>query len=300
MKRLFVIVGPTASGKTALAVRLARLLDTEVVSADSRQFFREMRIGTARPTADEMEGIPHHLLGSHSIVQPYNVAQYERDALEVLERIYLRRDHAVLVGGSGLYVQAVCQGIDELPAADPALRAALQAQWAQEGLEGLLAELAERDPVYWAAVDRQNPRRVLRALEVIRQAGVPFSSLRSGQPKPRPFACHYIGIQWPREALYARIDARMDLMLAEGLRDEALALYEHRQHQALQTVGYREIFGWKEDLYDWPTCVSLLKQNSRRYAKRQITWFGQNPDIQWFGPDQWPAVQAHIHHLLHP
>jgi tRNA dimethylallyltransferase len=283
-KTLIVIQGPTAVGKTAVAIALAKALNTEIVSADSRQVFSEMRIGTARPMEAEWEGIPHHLLGHKSIQEPYNAGVFETEALEIVQQLFLKHAYVIVAGGSGLYVQALLEGFDVLPEGNAALREALQVQWNVDP-EVLLNELEEKDPQFYAQVDRQNPRRVIRALEVIRQSGQAYSTLRSGATKPRPWKVLKIGLDRPREELYARINNRMDLMLAQGLMEEALSLWAFREHQALQTVGYREIFLWKEGLISEADMHRLLKQNSRHYAKRQLTWLHRDAQIKWFTPE---------------
>lgn len=283
---LLVITGPTAVGKTALCVELARRLGTEIVSADARQVYRELSIGTAKPTREEMQGVPHHFIDSHSITETYTAGQYERDALRVLDGLFGRYPVVILTGGSGLYLKVVTEGMDTLPDPDPALRETLRRRLETEGLGTLLAELERADPAYFAQVDRQNPVRVLRALEVIRQTGQPYSSLRTGTKAERPFRTLGICLTRPREELYARIDARMDQMLAAGLVDEVRKLVPFREHNALQTVGYQEVFGYLDGTYDFDEMVRLLKRNSRRYAKRQLTWFrNQGGYREWAAGD---------------
>ncbi|MEA5405785.1 tRNA (adenosine(37)-N6)-dimethylallyltransferase MiaA [Arcicella sp. DC2W] len=281
-KTLIIIVGPTAVGKTDLCVKLAKLLDTEVVSADSRQFYRELAIGTAKPTKEEMDGVPHHFVNSHSILDYYSVGDFERDCLKVLEEIFSRKDTAILTGGSGMFVKMITDGIDEMPEADLELRQQLAERFEKEGLSQLKEELRVLDPVYFEQVDDQNTQRVLRALEVCLSTGKPFSSFRKNQKAERPFKMLKIALERPREELYARIDTRMDLMLATGLEDEAKAVMEYREHYALKTVGYREIYEHLDGNYDREEMVRLLKRNSRRYAKRQMTWFKNQDEFHWF------------------
>ena len=285
---LLVIAGPTAVGKTALSVALAQRLGTEIVSADSRQFFRELSIGTAKPTPAEMQDVPHHFIDSHSITETYNAGQYEADCLALLAKLFRYHRTVVLTGGSGLYLQAVTEGLDALPPANPVLRAQLQAVLATQGLAPLVAELAELDPVTHARIDRQNPQRVLRALEVTRGAGRPFSSFHGATPKaPRPFRTVKVALERPREELYQRIDQRVDDMLAAGLLAEVECLLPYRHHHALQTVGYQEIFGYLAGAYDWAEAVRLLKRNTRHYAKRQLSWLRRDPHYHWL-----PAAEA--------
>lgn len=284
-KTLIVIQGPTAVGKTAVAIALAKALNTEIVSADSRQVFHEMRIGTARPTEEEWEGVRHHLLAHKSIQEPYNAGVFETEALEVIQQLFLKYDKVIVAGGSGLYVQALLEGFDPLPQGNHELRELLQTQWERDS-DLILKELQEKDPDFYVQVDRQNPRRIIRALEVIRQSGKPYSTLRSGTSKARPWKVLKIGLDRPREELYARINKRMDAMVAMGLIEEALELWPFREHQALQTVGYREVFLWKEGLINETEMHRLLKQNSRHYAKRQLTWLHRDSQMQWFSPEE--------------
>ncbi|GAB2785974.1 tRNA dimethylallyltransferase [Hymenobacter luteus] len=283
---LLVITGPTAVGKTELCVRLARQLGTEIVSADSRQFFRELTIGTAKPTPAEMQGVPHHFINSHSITEEYNAGRFEQDALALLTQLFQRHRVVILTGGSGLYLQAVTEGLDELPAVPPEVRQQLRTELEAHGLQPLVAELARLDPVAHARLDRQNPQRVLRALEISRGTGRPFSSFHGGKSAERPFRPVKIALTREREELYRRIDERMDQMLAAGLEEEARGLYPHRHHNALQTVGYQELFGYFEGHYDYAEAVRLLKRNSRRYAKRQLTWLRRDAEYQWFHPEE--------------
>ncbi|GGG57086.1 tRNA (adenosine(37)-N6)-dimethylallyltransferase MiaA [Hymenobacter glacieicola] len=283
---LLVVTGPTAVGKTALCVRLAQELQTEIVSADSRQFFRELNIGTAKPTPEEMQGVPHHFINSHSITEEYNAGRFEQDALTLLAELFQRHRVVILTGGSGLYLHAVTEGLDELPAAPPAVREQLRAELEAHGLEPLVAELERLDPVTHARIDRQNPQRVLRALEISRATGQPFSSFHGATAAPRPFRVVKVALTREREELYQRIDQRMDQMLAAGLEAEARSLYPHRHHNALQTVGYQELFQYFEGHYDYAEAVRLLKRNSRRYAKRQLTWLRRDPRYQWFHPEE--------------
>ncbi|MBC8083537.1 MAG: tRNA (adenosine(37)-N6)-dimethylallyltransferase MiaA [Hymenobacter sp.] len=279
---LLVVAGPTAVGKTALCVRLAQYFRTEVVSADSRQFFREMSIGTAKPTPQQMQGVPHHFIDSLSITEDYSAGRYEADCLALLGPLFRRHRVVILTGGSGLYLQAVTDGLDELPTADPALREQLQRELAAHGLEPLVAELARLDPVAHGRIDRQNPQRVLRAVEVCRATGRPFSSFHTGRRvADRPFRVIRLALTRERKALYQRIDQRVDQMLEAGLLEEVNALLPYRHHNALQTVGYQELFDFLDGRHDWAETVRLLKRNTRRYAKRQLTWLRRDTEYQW-------------------
>ena len=283
--RLIVIVGPTGSGKTDLSIRLAQHYGAPVVSADSRQIYRGLPIGTAQPTAEQLAAAEHHFIASHDITEDFNCGEYEVRALELLDRLF--RDHrtVVAVGGSGLYVQALCDGMDDLPTADPQLRAELTRRIETEGVAALAEELRRLDPDYYEVVDRSNPTRVQRALEVCLQTGRPYSQQRSGVRRERPFDIIKIGVDMPREILYDRIDRRVDAMMAAGLEDEAQRVYAHRRLNSLQTVGYKELFGYFDGTISRDEAVELIKRNTRRYAKRQLTWFRRDERIRWFRPD---------------
>ncbi|MGX7687608.1 tRNA (adenosine(37)-N6)-dimethylallyltransferase MiaA [Flectobacillus roseus] len=297
-KYLIIIAGPTAVGKTDLCVRLAKHFDTEVVSADSRQFYQELAIGTAKPTSEEMQGVKHHFIDSHSIADYYSVGDYERDCLAVLDEIFTRRDVAILTGGSGMFIKIVTDGLDEMPEADLELRESLMTRLETEGLGSLTTQLRELDPVYFEEVDQQNPQRIVRALEVCLATGQPFSAFRKKQKKERPFECIKIALERPREELYARIDLRMDLMLAQGLEEEARSALPYREHYALKTVGYKEIYEHWDGQYDRDEMVRLLKRNTRRYAKRQLTWFRNQDDFQWFDPKQEAEIVKYIENVM--
>ncbi|MCU0353930.1 MAG: tRNA (adenosine(37)-N6)-dimethylallyltransferase MiaA [Cytophagales bacterium] len=293
-KPVIVVAGPTAVGKTEFCVRLAEHFGTEVVSADSRQIYREMSIGTAKPTPAEQRGVPHHFIDSHSITDDYTAAAFARDALACLAEILSRRPTAVVAGGSTLYVKTLTDGLDEIPDIDPAIRLQLLERLAQSGLPDLLAQLDELDAVYARQVDRANPQRVVRALEVCIGTGRPYSSFRTGRKAERPFRFIKIGLNRDRPELYDRIDRRVDAMLEAGLVDEARRLYRFKDKNALQTVGYQEVFGWMDGLYDAAEMVRLLKRNTRHYAKRQLTFFTRDPEYRWFHPDVFDEVGAYL------
>jgi tRNA dimethylallyltransferase len=285
LKTLLVIAGPTAVGKTALCVRLARMLHTDVVSTDSRQLYRELTIGTAKPAPEEMNDVRHHFINSHSITDPVNAGRYERECLALLDTLFQTKDVVILSGGTGLYINAVCNGLDEMPSVDPALRAQLLVRFQQEGLEVLQQELRQLDPVYAESADLQNPIRITRALEVCLSTGLPYSSFRRQQTVERPFRSVMVALDRPRPELYERIDTRMDTMLRVGLVEEVRSLLAYRNLPALQTVGYQEVFPYLDGQYDYDEMVRLLKRNSRRYAKRQLTWFRNQGNYTWVSPD---------------
>jgi tRNA dimethylallyltransferase len=289
-KTLIALVGPTASGKTTLAIQLAQKLDTEVISADSRQVYKEMIIGTARPQEAELQGIPHHLLGFLSIADDYDAGTFSRDALKILDDIFSRKNYAILCGGSGLYVNALLQGFDELPTGAEELRDEITKNYKDKGLSYLQEKVQELDPDYYAVVDKQNPQRLMRAIEVCMTSGKTYSSFRSGKRSQLNCRIVKIGLDLAREELYSRIDTRMDKMIAEGLFEEAKALYPFKEKNALQTVGYQEIFDFMEGKYDKDEAIRLLKRNSRRYAKRQMTWFRRDNEINWFEPEQFEEI----------
>ena len=285
-KRLIVVAGPTAVGKTAECIRLAQMLNTEIVSADSRQFYKEMNIGVARPSESELATVPHHLIAHISVCQDYNVAMYEREALEVIEELFRRKDDIVLTGGSGLYVNAVCNGIDDIPDKDEGIRQELNDLFAEQGLEPLQRELQERDPEYWKIVDKQNHIRLIRALEVCRQTGRTFTSFHSQKKTQRNFDIVRIGIKRSRENLLERIYQRVDCMLEQGLIEEVKGLYEYKNLQALNAVGYKEIFDFLDGKTSLQEAVEQIKINTRRYAKRQMTWFCKDKEIQWLDAEK--------------
>ena len=283
---LISIVGPTAVGKTALAVDLAERLETEIISADSRQFYRELTIGTAKPGSDELARVRHHFIDSHSISEDFSAGAYGRRALEKISSLHQKHEVLVAVGGSTLYLKALWEGFDDMPVIDPSIREKLNGELKVDGLSSLLKELEEKDPAYYHLVDRNNGQRVIRALEVIRGSGKPFSAFRKNERIELPYINLKIGLDLDREVLFDRIEQRMDIMLEQGLEEEVRTLVAHRHQNALQTVGYKEVFEYLDGAYDRKEMVRLLKRNSRRYAKRQMTWFRRYQDIHWFRPNQ--------------
>ncbi len=278
---LVVIAGPTASGKTALAVQVAKYFRTEVISADSRQFYREIPLGTAAPTSEEMQGIPHHFVGNLSIHDEYNVSRYEEDVLALLQRKFQKNRVMVMVGGSGLYLDAVCKGIDQLPDPDPDLRKQLDKKYNAEGIQGLRSWLLELDPDYYQEVDINNRMRLMRGIEVCIQTGMPYSQQRLKTTKSRPFRILKIGLELPREILIERIHQRADRMLDSGWLDEARSVFPHRHLNALNTVGYKELFAFLSGDWTLELAVEKIKTNTRRYAKRQMTWLRRDREVHW-------------------
>ncbi|MDB4926271.1 tRNA (adenosine(37)-N6)-dimethylallyltransferase MiaA [Mucilaginibacter sp.] len=284
-KSLLVIAGPTASGKTAVAIRLAQHYKTVIVSADSRQFYREMSIGTAKPSIDELAAAKHYFIDSHTVNQTFSVGDYEKQGLALLDELFKIHDIVILVGGSGLYIKALCEGFDDIPQADPEIREQLNNEFAEKGITTLQEELKMADPVYYDEVDLNNPQRIIRALEVFRHTGKPFSSYRKATINIRPFRSVKIGLDLPREVLYDRINQRVDDMVKQGLVDEVKSLLPYRHLNALNTVGYSELFAYLDGKTDLNRAIELIKQNTRHFAKRQLTWFKKDKEIHWLEPN---------------
>jgi tRNA dimethylallyltransferase len=281
-KYLITIVGPTAIGKTALSLELAKAFDCEIISCDSRQFFKEMTIGTAVPDAEELAMIPHHFIHNKSIFENYSVGDFEREALQTLDKLFSYRDVAIMVGGSGLYVDAVLKGFDSFPEIENAVREEVRSNYDIFGISYLQKSLEELDPEYFEKVDRENPQRMMRALEVCLGSKRPYSSFLDKREIVRDFIPILIGLDADRDIIYDRINRRVDIMVREGLIEEARSLYSHRHLNALQTVGYRELFEYFDGKTTLEVALEEIRKNTRRFAKRQLTWFRKNEDVAWF------------------
>ena len=290
MPHLIVIAGPTASGKTALALEIAQALNCEIISADSRQFYREMEIGTAKPSAEERAKVRHHFIDNLSIHDDYSAGQFEQEVLEWLESYFQQHDYVVMAGGSGMFIDAVCYGIDDIPK-DLEIREELNQQLKEEGLAPLLKELEAVDPIHFEKVDQSNPQRIVRALEVYRSSGKAFSSFHRAQKADRPFNIHYFAIEIERDLLYERINKRCDEMMKMGWLKEAEALLPYKELNALNTVGYKDLFRYLEGELDLEECIEEIKKNTRRYAKRQHTWLRRNEGVKWVKADAKAVLQ---------
>ena len=294
MKTLIVITGPTGIGKTDLSIELAQMLDTFIISSDSRQIYKELKIGVARPSEEDLEKVRHFMIANKSVYDYFSAGKYELEVLDILKDIFKNKDTVLLVGGSGMYIDAVCKGIDALPDADPEIRKQLTEKYEKEGIESLRFDLKRLDPEQYKIIDLNNPKRLLRAVEVCIQTGKTYTSFLSKANKKRDFKILKIGLEREREELYNRINKRVDLMIEEGLLEEAKPFLKNRNLNSLNTVGYKELFPYFEGVYDLPEAVRLIKRNSRRYAKRQITWFNRDKDYVWFHPDEEQAIIKYI------
>ena len=297
-KTLISIVGPTAIGKTALAIKIAQYFNTEIISADSRQFFKEMEIGTAKPNVTELAAAKHHFINSHSVTQLFSTGDFELEALKKTAEIFANQNIAILAGGSGLYVNALLNGLDEMPEIDLSIREKLNTQFEQEGIVSIQKDLANLDPEYFAKVDKQNPQRMIRGLEVFLSTGQKLSSMLSATKKVRPFKIIKIGLNTDRTLLYDRINKRVDQMIAHGLVEEVISLQEFKNLNALKTVGYSEIFDYLEGSISLEQATSAIKQNTRRFAKRQLTWFRRDEEIKWFEPNETEKIIQYIENQL--
>lgn len=292
-KTLISLVGPTAIGKTAMSIGLANAFETEIISCDSRQFYREMAIGTAKPSLEELQAAPHHFINSHSIHDTYTAGDYEKEALNKIESLFKKHETLILTGGSGLFEKAVIDGFDPMPKGTKELREELNSLYQKEGLEPILIQLEKLDPEAYDAVEKSNPRRVIRTLEINLAGGKPLSHWKA-QKTVRPFQTIRIGLNMDREELYNRINTRVDTMMDEGLLEEVQSLHDFQHLNTLQTVGYSELFAYLNGLTSLDEAIENIKQNTRRYAKRQLTWFRKYPDLTWFEPNQIKDVLEHI------
>ncbi len=297
-KHLIVIGGATATGKTSTAIQVARHFQTEILSADSRQFYQEMSIGTAKPSAAELAQAPHHFINSLSVQSDFTVGDFEAEALILLKNLFKSKDVAVLVGGSGLFIRALCEGLDEFPSVSKSVVVDLEKKLANEGIAALQTELEKLDPNYFAQVDLNNPHRLVRALSVCRASGMPFSGFRSQSKKQRFFTPKYVLLELERPVLYERINCRVDEMMRSGLLEEARQLYPLRALNALQTVGYQELFDFFDGKCTLAEAVEMIKQNSRRYAKRQATWFRKDPHWAVFSPEKTEDILAYLKGII--
>lgn len=293
-KTLLVLAGPTAVGKTAIGIDLAEHFGTEIISADSRQIYRETTIGTAVPSHDELSRVKHHFIQSISIKDNYNASMYEQEVLQKLEELFLQHDLVIMVGGSGLYIDAVCRGIDDLPKADPQLRKSLLERFNKEGLVPLCSELKKLDPLSYEKIDLKNHMRVLKALEISIQTGKPYSGFLSATPRERPFQILQFALDMNREVLYDSINHRVDLMMGAGLMTEVRQLQHLRTYTAMKTVGYRELFRVLDGELSLEEGVDLIKRNTRKFARKQLTWFRKEDRYQWFSPGECREVIARI------
>ncbi len=294
MDTLVVITGPTAVGKTALTMELAQQYGVPIINADSRQIYRELKIGTAAPTAEQQQLVKHYFVGTKSIDDYYNASMYEQEVLELLDAE--RSTFHVLSGGSMMYVDAVCNGIDDIPTVRDDIREEMKRRYAEEGLEALCEDLRRLDPEHYAIVDRQNYRRVIHALEICYQTGRTYTSFRTQRKKERPFRIVKIGLNRDREELYNRINQRVDQMMADGLLDEVKSLVNKRSTNALNTVGYKELFDYLDGRWSLDEAVERIKGNTRRYARKQLTWYKRDADMRWFHPDNITEIQNYLKH----
>lgn len=297
-KSLIVLVGPTGIGKTNVGIQLAQHYKTEIVSSDSRQIFKELTIGTAVPEKHELAVVNHHFIHSHSIFENYNASRYENEALEILSELFKKHEVVLLVGGSMLYIDAVCKGIDIMPDADPEIRELLKKRLEVEGIESLRLQLKKLDPDYYNIVDLKNPARIVHALEICLMTGKTFTSFRSNPRKKRPFNIIKIGLNCEREILHQQINSRVDKMVAAGLEKEARNVYSFKHLNALNTVGYREWFSHFDGDISHEKAIELIKRNSRRYARKQITWFRKDPEMNWFEPNQTSEIISFVQNQI--
>ena len=298
MNTLVVVLGPTGVGKSTISIQLANYFNTEIISADSRQFYRELTIGTAVPSAEDLSFIPHHFIQSKSITEYYNVSDYEIEALEVIGQLFLKKNPLILTGGSMLYIDTVCKGIDDIPTVDPEIRAEVVGWYEKNGLDALRNRLLEIDPEYYQIVDLNNSKRLLHAVEIFQMTGKSYTSFRKNTIKVRPFHILKIGINQDRKILYERINQRVIQMMEAGLLDEAKTVYQHRKLNSLNTVGYKELFSFLDGECSLDEAIDLIQRNSRKYARKQLTWFRRDPEICWFEPEQVQEIISYIENKM--
>lgn len=298
MKSLIVIVGPTGIGKTSTGIYLASKLNTEIISADSRQFYKELKIGTATPSKEELSAVKHHFIGNLSIHDYYNAGSFEIETIALLENLFKSKEQVIMLGGSGMYIDAVCRGIDDLPTIEPEIRLQLQDKYKKEGIESIRFLLKKLDPEYYAIVDLKNPKRILKGLEICLMTGKTYTSFRTSTKKKRSFNILKIGLNTNREDLYRIIEQRVDKMIEQGLVEEAKSLYKYKDLNSLNTVGYKELFPYFENEYDLNRAIELIKRNTRRYAKRQLSWFKRDESIMWFEKNENNKILNYINEKL--
>ena len=294
MKSLIVILGPTGVGKTELCIQVAKHLNVPIINADSRQIFAELPIGTAAPTKEQQQQVKHFFVGNHHITDYYSASMYEQDCLALIDELFKTSDVALMSGGSMMYIDAVCDGIDDIPTIDDETRALMKRRLDEEGLERLCEDLKKLDPEYYQMVDKQNPRRVVHALEICTMTGQTYTSFRRREKRERPFRIIKIGLNRPREELYARINQRVDEMMAGGLLEEVKTMYPKRSLNALNTVGYKELFDYIDGRWPLEEAVERIKGNTRRYARKQLTWYKKDEQIRWFHPDEITTIIDYI------
>ena len=293
-KTLLVLIGPTGVGKTELSLRLAEKFGSPIISSDSRQLYADLKIGTAAPTPEQLNKVPHHFVGTLKLTDYYSAAQYEAEVLKLLEKLFQSKDVIVMTGGSMMYVDAVCKGIDDIPTVDKETRELLIHRYEAEGLERLCSELKLLDPEYYKIVDLKNPKRVIHALEICYMTGKTYTSFRTRSTRERPFNILKIGLTRDREELYERINRRVDIMMEDGLLEEVKSVYPYKHLNSLNTVGYKELFNYLDGVWDLPFAIEKIKQNSRIYSRKQMTWFKRDNEITWFHPNQEEDIMDYI------
>jgi tRNA dimethylallyltransferase len=297
MKILFVLLGPTGVGKTALSIAIARRIGSPVISADSRQIYKELPVGTAAPSKEQLTLVKHYFIATHTLSDYYSASMFEEEAVSLINKLHESQPFLLLCGGSMMYIDAVCKGIDEMPAITPEIRKALWEQYDKEGLAPILEELEKSDPIHYSEIDRMNYRRVIHAVEICRMTGKPYSSFRTNKVKERPFKICKIGLILERAELFDRINKRVDEMIGEGLTEEARRIYPVRNLNSLNTVGYKELFLYFDGIYTFDEAVEKIKRNTRVYARKQMTWFKRDAGIKWFHPDNKDAILSYIDNI---